>query len=43
MNLERSYNRRQMWKAILSVCIMTFATACFVMAMIVSLVLTGRE
>lgn len=43
MNIERSYNKRQTWKAISSIVIVAAGAACFILSVIVAMVTLGKE
>lgn len=43
MNLEKSYGRRQLWKAILSIIMVTAGCGCFILSCVAAMILSGRE
>lgn len=43
MNLERSYNKRHMWKAVIAMVMMGTGAACFVLSCVAAMITINKE
>ena len=43
MNLERAYSRRQLWKFVTAILMVTAGCACFILSCVASMILCNRE
>ncbi len=43
MNFEKSYNKRQMWKAITAIVLVVVGAGCFALSTVVAMITVGKE
>ena len=43
MNLERSYGKRQLWKSVLAITMVTAGCGCFVLSCVAAMIVCNKE